>query len=59
MSVDGIEFMYCLRCKRHTAHSTHWDASRPDRLDTDCMECTYHRADGTPSDYGNNGALNL
>lgn len=37
-SVDSIEFLYCYRCKRETAQSTYWDSSRPNDLETHCLE---------------------
>lgn len=45
MSVDDVDFLYCEHCKRHTAQSTYWDASRPDRLECRCMECQDHHSD--------------
>ena len=45
MSVDGVEFIFCWLCRRHTATLTYWDASMPNRLDERCMECTDHHYD--------------
>lgn len=38
MSIDGLEVMPCLTCRRDTVHTTYWDAERPNTLETACFE---------------------
>jgi Zn ribbon nucleic-acid-binding protein len=47
MGITDKAILHCPVCKERTEHTTDWDASEPDRLDTECLKCG-HQSKGGP-----------